>query len=159
MSKTIKDTDSIYKKARIKASEFNQNFKSREGASQDIGVSKDQLMNYELGVCKQIPMDVVVKMAEIYNTPELMNFYCCNECPIGKHIAREIKIAEIDRLTIELLSSFRDVPDVKDSLINIVADGVITEEEKPQLDKVLKFLDSLSEKTESLKLWAMKNLK
>ena len=59
MSKLIKENENIYRKARILASDFNEKFKSREGASEAIGVSKDSLTNYELNLCKQVPVDIV----------------------------------------------------------------------------------------------------
>lgn len=159
MGKTIKNTDTVYKKARIEASEFNDRLKSREGASELLDVSVGSLLNYETGVCKQIPADVVVKMAEIYSAPELMNFYCCNECPIGKHIAPRIEVLEIDRVTIQILSSLENINDVKKDLLNITADGVITEDEKPKLMSIIKALDEITVNARELKLCVQKNLR
>ena len=81
-----------------KAAEFNSKFSSREGASEFLGISKDSLTDYELDFCKVVPVDKVVIMAEAYNAPELLNHYCCNECPIGKRITPIIESENIDNL-------------------------------------------------------------
>ncbi|MFC0905861.1 XRE family transcriptional regulator [Clostridium sp. MT-14] len=159
MSRSIRDTDTIYKKARIKASESNDKLRSREGASELLDVSVGSLLNYETGVCKQIPADVVVKMAEIYNAPELMNYYCHSECPIGKHTVPQIEVLEIDRVTIQILSSLENISNVRKELLDITSDGVITEEEKPKLKSIVKALDELSINAQELKLCVQKKLK
>lgn len=76
---------SIYGRARVEAAKNNKKFKSRERAAEEIGISKDSLVNYELGKCKVVPPDVVVIIAEVYQTPHLLNQYC-STCPIGRKI-------------------------------------------------------------------------
>lgn len=159
MGKSIRDIDTIYKKARIQAAEFNDKLKSREGAAEMLGVSQSSLLNYENGVCKQVPPDVVVNMADIYNAPEIMNYYCSNECPIGKHTVTELEIKEIDRITIEIVNLLDGVPNIQKQLMNIVADGIISEDEKPILNYILESLDKISEEVQELKLCVQKNLK
>lgn len=48
--------------------------------------------------------------------------------------------------------------ETKDILLDITADGVISEKEKPELEKVLRNLDEISAIAQSLKVWAEKNL-
>ncbi|AZV56772.1 helix-turn-helix transcriptional regulator [Clostridium sp. AWRP] len=158
MGRNIKDTDTVYKKARIEASSFNDKLRSREGTSEILGVSPSSLLNYETGVCKQIPTDVVVKMAEIYNAPELMNYYCCKECPIGKYSVPHIEVLEMDRITIQIVSSLENINEVKKELLDITEDGIITEYEKPKLDHIVKTLDKISVESQELKLWVQKNI-
>lgn len=160
MNKEVNKNDTIYRKARKKAAEFNEKFKSIEGASETIGVSKDQLSNYELGLYKQLPVDSVVRMADAYNAPELMNYYCCNECVIGKITMTPIKICEIERLTIQILSVLNgtSIHKIKDSLIDITEDGQITKDEVPRLKEIIDTLDDISVKSQALKLWAQKHL-
>ena len=97
-------------------------------------------------------------MADLYNSPELLNQYCTTECPIGCRNIQKLEVAEIDRLTIKLLSSFKNVGMIKGTLIDIVADGVITPDEKPQLEDVLKALDIISQSAQELRLWAEKSI-
>lgn len=159
MSRSIRDTDTIYKKARIQASETNDKLRSREGASELLDVSVGSLLNYETGVCKQIPADVVVKMAEIYNAPELMNYYCCNECPIGKNTVPHLELTDIGYLAIQISVSLKNPESMIDRLMEIVQDGIISKNEKPELKSIVGKLDGFSEKVQSLKLWAQKNLR
>lgn len=159
-SKAINKNDTIYRQARKRASEFNEKFKSIEGASEAIGVSKDQLSNYELGLYKQLPVDSVVRMADAYNAPELMNYYCCNECVIGKLTMSPVEICSIERLTIQILAVLNgtSINKIKESLIDITADGKITKDELPRLQEIINTLDEISAKSQSLKLWAEKYL-
>lgn len=153
MIKRIKENENIYRKARIKASDFNEKFKSREGASEAIGVSKDSLTNYELNLCKQVPVDIVVKMADAYNSPELLNNYCCNECPIGKLTISPVSQENIDniyRLSINIFNLLGEGNKMRTDLLDIVEDGKITEDEKPSLDNIVSNLKRLSGLTNDL---------
>ena len=78
-----KAASNIYCQKRKEAAKFNDKLNSREGASELIGVSPSALADYELGITKVVPVDAVIKMAEVYNAPELLSYYCHNECPLG----------------------------------------------------------------------------
>ena len=96
-------------------------------------------------------------MSDIYNAPELKSYYCKNMCPLGKDFP-EIKVEALDRISIKALSSFRKISAAKELLLDITEDGVITEDEKGDLNKIIKTLDELNKITQSLKIWAEKNL-
>ncbi|ACD53979.1 hypothetical protein ST12_08450 [Clostridium botulinum] len=149
----MKENENIYRKARTIASEFNEKFKNRDGASEALGVSKDSLINYELGLCKQVPVDVVVRMADAYNAPELMNYYCCNECPIGKLTISPVdktNINNIYKLSINIFNLIGEGNQLRNTLLDIVEDGVIDESEKEDLDKILDNLRKLAGLTNDL---------
>ena len=93
-----KEANNVYCIARKKAAEFNSKFSSREGASEFLGISKDSLIDYELDLCKVVLVDKVVIMAEAYNVPELLNYYCCNEYTICKMITLIIESENINNL-------------------------------------------------------------
>lgn len=153
MNKPIKENENIYRQARTKASDFNEKFKSREGAGDVIGVSKDSLTNYELGLCKQVPVDVVVKMADAYNSPELLNHYCCNECPIGKLTINPVNQENIDnifKLSINIFNVLGEGNEMGKKLLDVVEDGQITEDEKPTVDYIIDNLKKLSGFTNDL---------
>ena len=154
-----KAMDNIYCRCRKEAAKYNDKLNSREGAAELLGVSVSSLADYELGNTKVVPVDKVVLMADLYNSPEIKNYYCTNECPIGEHTVHKLELAELDRLTIKVLSAFRGIDEVKDKLIDIAADGVITEHEKPELEDVLRALDEIAIYSQELRLWAEKNLK
>jgi len=45
-----KAADNMYCQARLKAAQYNESFKSREGAAPFVGIEKDTLAKYELGI-------------------------------------------------------------------------------------------------------------
>lgn len=152
-----KAADNVYCQARYKASETNERLKSREGAAELLGISPSSLADYELGNIKFVPVDKVVLMADLYNAPELLNDYCATSCPIGCKSVQKIEVEEIDRITLKMLSAFSQAEGVSKSLIAIVADGVITEDERPEMDMVLADLDNLGLRISEMKLWVEKN--
>ena len=76
--------ENVYFECRKRAAIHNERLNSRAGAAEILGISESTLAHYELGITKNIPVDVVVMMAEVYNAPELKCIYCKSECPIGK---------------------------------------------------------------------------
>ena len=147
MGKVTKGNNNIYRRARIKAACFNEKFKSREGASEILGVSKDSMNNYELGQCKQVPVDIVIKMADVYHSPELMNDYCCNECPLGKFTVSPVNLENINniyKLGISIFNCLSEGHQIGKRLLDIVEDGKITEDETPTATYIVDVLESLS---------------
>lgn len=84
--KATKAINNIYYKSRIKASKKNPQLLSREGASELLGISKDSLNQYELGMCKNVPLDRVVAMSREYEDDSLLFLHCKHKCPVGKEI-------------------------------------------------------------------------
>ncbi|WP_206458660.1 helix-turn-helix domain-containing protein [Anaerovorax sp. IOR16] len=157
-SNPTKAANNIYCKCRYEAAKYNDRLYSREGASELLGISVSTLSDYELGNTKVVPVDKVVLMADLYNSPELLNNYCTTECPIGCRSIRKLEVAELDRLTLKVLSAFQKVGYIKETLIDIAADGVITTSEKPQFEDVISALENISQYAQELKLWAEKNM-
>ncbi len=148
-------------RCRKMAARYNDKLNSREGAAEMLGVSVSSLADYELGITKVIPVDKVVLMAELYNAPELKAWYCAEECPIGRSFPMpSAEITSVERTTLQLLKQLReaDVQDVKDTLINITADGVISEDERVDLVKILDYLDGLIKAAGELRLIGSKVL-
>ena len=142
-------------RCRKEAAKYNDKLNSREGAAEMLGVSVSSLADYELGITKVIPVDKVVLMAELYNAPELKAWYCAEECPIGRGFPMpSAEITSVERTTMQLLKQLReaDVRDVKDTLIDITADGVISDDERPELEKILEYLDGLIKAAGELRL-------
>lgn len=146
---------------RKEAAKYNDKLNSREGAAEMLGVSVSSLADYELGITKVIPVDKVVLMAELYNAPELKAWYCTTECPIGRSLPMpSTNISTVERTTMRLLKQLRqdEVQDIKDSLIEITADGVISEDEKVDLAEILEYLDELIKAAGELRLIGSKVL-
>lgn len=70
------------------------------------------------------------------------------------------EITSVERTTMQLLKQLReaDVQDVKDTLINITADGVISEDERVDLARILDYLDGLIKAAGELRLIGSKVL-
>ncbi|WP_446897698.1 hypothetical protein ACSVC9_11965 [Clostridium sp. LBM24168] len=66
---------------------------------------------------------------------------------------------DISYLTIQISILLKHLGYTTDKLMEIVQDRIITEDEKPELKNIVCELDEFSQKIQSLKLWAQKNLK
>lgn len=155
------ESENVYYYYRKEAAKTNPRLRSRENASEMLGISAETLRAYETGITKTVPAESVLQMSLLYNAPELRNHYCRNVCSIGEKYAQVVDVdhIDLDRLTLRLLNSLRNIAEIKEALVEIVADGVITEQEKPSLSYVLETLDAISLHTQELRLWAEKHLK
>ena len=156
-----REEENVYLHYRKEAAKDLPALTSREGAAELLGISPESLRDYERGVTKTVPADIVLKMSHIYNAPEIRNYYCRSVCPIGEKYTPKIDVdqVEIDRLTLRLLSAFRNISAIKDTLVEIVADGIIDESERPALAEVLDTLDAISVHAQELRVWVEKHLK
>lgn len=155
---TERSINNKYAQARDKAAAFNEKLKSRPGAAEEIGVSAESLKNYELGLCKVVPCDVVVRMADTYNAPELMNEYCTEDCPIGRLIHPVLELKPVERVALQLLKNTKGLEGVRNTITDITADGKIDESEKPQLNEVLDYLANLEVSIGEFRLWVEKKI-
>ena len=139
--------------ARKKAAEYDDRLCSREGAAERLGMSVSAVADAELGLTKCMPVDKAVLMADLYNVPQLLNYYCLHECPIGCRHSISDEVVDIDRVTVKLLKGLRvdKLEEIKDSMLDIAEDGKITDDEKPELKEVLDYLDSLAKTVSELK--------
>lgn len=146
--------ENAYFKARKSAAKYNERLQSREGASELLGLSPSALADYELGNVKVVPVDKVVLMADLYNSPELKNQYCKFECPIGRDLSIATEQKGFEGIALRVLREFNPdrIDRISAELIDIAEDGVISEEEKPRMKEILKSLDRLSEVISELKL-------
>lgn len=156
-SNPTKAADNIYCQCRKKAAMYNDKLNSREGAAELLGISPSTLADYELGITKIIPADSIMRMADLYNAPELRNHYCKHYCPLGGDVP-EIDTESLDRIAIKALQSMKAVSASREQLLDIVSDGVISEEEKPRLEKIMQSLSELEKISHNLRAWVEKNL-
>ncbi len=153
---TAKTSSNIFYKARCEAATHNEQLSSREGAADYMSIDRGRLYRIESGITIPYPEEIRL-MVDLYNAPELENYYCRTMCPLGGEIPK-VEIADLDRITVRMLSAFRKIGETRELLLNITEDGVIDESEKPDLEKVLKNLDEIEQVTQSMKLWIKKNL-
>ncbi|MCM1221216.1 MAG: XRE family transcriptional regulator [Lachnospiraceae bacterium] len=153
---TAKTSANVFYQARCKASAHNEQLSSRKGAADIMSIDRGRLYRIESGLVNPYPEEVHL-MADLYNAPELRNYYCTEMCPLGCDIPKA-NADGLDRIAIKALSAFRRLGMAKELLLDITEDGVITEDEKPDLQTVLQSLSEVEEVAQNLKIWAKKNL-
>ncbi len=145
--KSTKDNKSIYQVSREAAC------LTREEASEQLTfLTASKIEKIENNKVTILPEDVLA-MAQCYKNPLLCNYYCSNECPIGKLHIPEIKIKNISQIALELVNTLNQVSKEKDRFIEIIVDGKITDDEKEDFDRIRETLDKMSLTIDSLKLW------
>lgn len=153
---TAKTSSNIFYQARCKAATHNEQLSSREGAADIMSIDRGRIYRIESSIANPYP-DEVHLMADLYNAPELENYYCTNMCPLGGDMPKA-DIADLDRISIRALSTFRKIGETKELLLDITEDGVISEDEKEDMQKILENLEELEQVAQSLKIWVKKNL-
>lgn len=98
--------------------------------------------------------DEVLVMAEGYKMPNLCNYYCANECPIGRQYVPEIKIKDLSQIVLEMLASLNSMRRKQERLIEITADGLIEEDEIKDFVQIQEELEKISITVETLQLWS-----
>ena len=137
-----KAVNSVFYKARMAAKEHNEMLSSREGAAEVTGIDRTRIARIELNTLVPYPEDVVI-MADVYNAPQLMNYFCTHECPIGKRIAQQADLEELNRMTINILNALNGVSSVSQTVLAVVDDGQVTDEEMPEMERVLMLLQQV----------------
>lgn len=153
---TAKTSSNTFYQARCKASTHNEQLSSREGAADIMSIDRGRLYRIESGVTNPYPEEIHL-MADLYNAPELRNYYCKNCCPLGENIPT-IDAYDLDRIAIKALSSFRKLGETQEILLEITEDGIISEDEKLDMEKILRNLEELEAVSQNLRIWVKKNL-
>lgn len=157
----INENNNVYFKARKKAAAYNERLYSREGAAELLGISVSTLADYELGNTKVIPVDKVVLMADLYNSPELITGYCMKECPVHGFLPLATEEKSIQGIALRLLRGFNEdeLKHMKEDLIEITEDGFISADEVPKLKEILNKLDKMAETISEIKIIGEKYIK
>jgi hypothetical protein len=124
-----------YCQARLEAAKCNDRLASRASASEEIGcISEEALKKYELGVTRP-PNDVVALMADTYNAPELVLWYCANECPLGKN-CREVPEMPPERTFVRLTNTLNRLNASMHELAEIMDNGAEDEAERKKIPRL-----------------------
>jgi len=102
--------------------------------------------------------DEVLVMSDKYKQPSLCNYYCANQCPIGKEYVPEIKVKDLSQIVLEMLASLNAMGKQKDRLIEITADGKISGDELEDFIFIQEELERISITVETLQLWSERML-
>lgn len=153
---TEKTSSNVFYKARSAASKHNEQLSSREGAADILSIDRGRL--YRIENEKSVPyQEEICRMADFYKAPELENYYCTNFCPLGKDMPK-VSIEDLDRIVVRAVSMFRKLDETGDIFLDIAEDGIIADDERPDLNRIIRTLAELEMITQNLRIWAKKNL-
>ncbi len=126
---------------------------TREGAAEElIFLSPERIEKIESGRSAPHP-DEALAMERCYKNPELSNWFCTHECPIGMKYEQEVKLKSLAQITVETLSALNAMEEEKRSLIDISLDGRINAFERRDFDRILERLRTLDRAIRSMQLW------
>lgn len=129
---------------------------TREAAEELLeSVTAERIEKIELERSLPHPDEVLV-MADKYKQPSLCNYYCANQCPIGRQYVPEVKAKELSQIVLELLASLNAVSRQKDRLIEITADGEISDDQIEDFVSIQEELERISVAAETLQFWCEK---
>ena len=97
--------------------------------------------------------DEVLAMAEAYKKPALCNHYCSTECPIGQRHVAPVESKNLSQIILEMLATLNRLNVEKDRMIEITADGLISDNEIHDFAKIKNELSRVSSAIDSLELW------
>jgi len=127
---------------------------SRENASELLeSIPPERIERIESGKFTAHPDEVLV-MAEKYQAPQLCNYYCANECEIGKQYVPEVKVKDLSQIVLEMLASLNSVRKQQERLVEITADGRIEKDEVEDFIQIQEELERISITVETLQLWS-----
>lgn len=75
-------------------------------------------------------------MADAYNAPELCNYHCTTDCPIGRETVPKAETGGLEQIAVRVYSALRTADTIREQLIEIAADGVIDDSERPTLAQI-----------------------
>ena len=127
---------------------------SREKASELTGIEVSKIERIENEKVNKIDPYDVQAMADAYKEPMLCNYYCTNECPIGRKYVPEVKIENLKEITIEMLASLEELDLQKTKLLQIARDGIIDDAELEDFVAIQKELEQISMAVEALQIWS-----
>lgn len=148
--KSTKENKNIYQTSREEVG------LTRDAAAEQLAfISSDRIEKIENEKSLPHPEEILA-MADCYKNPSLCNYYCSHECPIGQEYVPEVKFKELSQITLEMLASLNSLEKEKNRLIEITVDGVISEDEMKDFEKIQKQLSQISMAIDSLGLWVQK---
>ena len=145
--KSTRENKNIYQISRESAN------LTRESAAERLEfISSDRIEKIESEKSYPHP-DEILAMADCYKNPSLCNYYCSHECSIGQEYVPVVAAKDLSMVTLEMLSTLNTLSKEKDLMIDIAADGKVTEDEISDFKRIKENLDNMLLTIESLKLW------
>lgn len=107
---------------------------SQESLAASLNVSRQSISKWELGT--SLPeTEKIIAIGELFGVSL--------DSLLVDTVSLNTK-ENFERLVIRFLSSARDMDNISKELVNIVKDGIIDEEEREQLDEIVKTLDEVT---------------
>ena len=147
--------ENIYRLARKKAASENPLLKSLDTAQDVLCIDRLRLLKRENGQKLPEPEDVAC-MEKVYGAPELRNYYCAKECPLGCS-SEPLIYDDLDKISVRLMSALHFLENAEDKIYSILEDGRVTENERGEFQGILDTLEKIAYSAGSLQLWAKKN--
>lgn len=111
-----------------------ENGYSQETLAGMLNVSRQAISKWELGTT--LPeTDKIIAIGELFGVS--LDSLLVDSIPLTTK-------DNLDRLVLKFMSSAKDMDDISKQLVDIMADGVIDDNEKIQVDEILETLDSVS---------------
>jgi len=149
---STKENKNIYHKARESLQ------LSREAASELLETTTPERIE-KIENERSLPHpDEVLVMADKYKQPNLCNYYCANQCPIGQEYVPEVKIKDLSQIVLEMLASLNSLNKQRERLIEITVDGKISGDEIEDFIFIQEELERISIAVETLQLWSERML-
>ena len=148
--RSVKENKSIYQNVREELG------LTREKAGELIdGLSAEKIEKIENERIALYPDDVLL-MAKGYKAPQLCNYYCTHECPIGINRIPKAELKSISQIAVETISSVNRLKKEQEQLIEIIADGEISEDEYERFASIKEIVDNIAKNAGELQLWLEK---
>ncbi len=145
--KSTKENKSVYQTVREELG------LTREKAGELIpGFSPERIEKIENDRIQVRPEDVRL-MAEYYKAPALCNYYCSNECPIGKGRTPQLESKELVQIVVEIINGMNRLNKEKDRLLEISEDGRVRPDEVEDFAAIKEILDKIQISVSTLQLW------
>lgn len=145
--KSTKENKSIYQITREELG-----WTREKAADMMPGFSPERLEKIENDRVQIRPEDVRM-MAEAYKAPGLCNYYCSQECLIGRGRTPRVESKELVQIVVETLNGINRLNQYKDRLLEIAEDGAISGDEMEDFGAIKETMDKLQVALSSLQLW------
>lgn len=148
--KSVKENKNIYQQYREDAE------LTREKASEAMEiVSAARIEKIESEKSLPYPEEILA-MAKCYKAPDLCNYYCSVECPIGRKYVPQVQSKDLTQIVLEVLATLNNLDRDKERLIEISSDGKISADEETDFNFIKEQLERISMSVDSLRLWIEK---
>ena len=97
--------------------------------------------------------DEVLAMERAYKNPEMCNYFCTHECPIGMKYVPEAKLKDLSQITIEILASLNAMELEKNRLVEISIDGRVNDFERADFDVIRDKLNAIDSAIQNMRIW------